>query len=72
MSKLTIRNVAFWTTTVLGPASFVIGGVLQFLIQSDEARVGLEHLGYPLYFATILGVGKLLGVIAILAPGFRA
>jgi uncharacterized membrane protein YphA (DoxX/SURF4 family) len=26
------------------------------------------HLGYPIYFLTILGVSKLLGVIAVLVP----
>lgn len=29
----------------------------------------MEHLGYPGYFARILGAWKLLGVIALLAPG---
>lgn len=28
-------------------------------------------LGYPVYFLTILGTGKILGVIAILLPQFR-
>ena len=28
------------------------------------------HLGYPVYFATIIGFWKVLGAIAILAPGF--
>jgi hypothetical protein len=30
----------------------------------------MTHLGYPLYFLTLLGVWKLLGVIAILVPKF--
>ena len=30
----------------------------------------LSHLGYPAYFATILGVWKLLGAIAIVVPRF--
>src|SRR5258707_608724 len=29
----------------------------------------LVHLGYPAYFAWILGVGKLLGAIIIAVPG---
>ena len=64
-----LKTTAYWLTTILGPASFIIGGVLQFT-QSEEVRVGLEHLGYPLYFASILGVWKLLGVAAIVAPRF--
>src|ERR1022692_3195779 len=28
------------------------------------------HLGYPLYFLTFLGISKLLGVVALLIPGY--
>ena len=31
----------------------------------------ITTLGYPLYFLTILGAWKILGVIAILIPGFK-
>ena len=31
---------------------------------------GITHLGYPIYFLTILGVWKLLGVVAVLIPKF--
>jgi uncharacterized membrane protein YphA (DoxX/SURF4 family) len=68
MKNETIKNIAYWTATVLGPTSFVIGGALS-LSQSDQVVSGLNHLGYPAYFATILGVWKLLGAIAITAPG---
>jgi hypothetical protein len=68
MKNVTVRNTAFWITTILGPTSFVIGGVLA-LRQSDEVIAGTTHLGYPLYFALILGTWKLLGAIAITAPG---
>ena len=30
----------------------------------------MVHLGYPLYFLTILGIWKLLGAIAVLVPEF--
>jgi uncharacterized membrane protein YphA (DoxX/SURF4 family) len=69
MKRQTIRNVAFWTTTILGPASFVIGGVLN-LSQSEQVAVSMHHLGYPMYFASILGFWKLAGAIAIVAPGW--
>jgi hypothetical protein len=39
------------------------------LIRAPEIVDGLTHLGYPAYFATILGVWKLLGVAAIATPG---
>jgi len=67
MKRQTIRTIAFWTTTILGPASFVIGGVLN-LSQSAQVAETMQHLGYPLYFASILGFWKLAGAIAIVAP----
>lgn len=30
----------------------------------------MAHLGYPLYFLTLLGVWKVLGAVAILVPGY--
>jgi uncharacterized membrane protein YphA (DoxX/SURF4 family) len=63
-----IKTIAYWITTILGPASFVIGGILH-LSQSPEVVSTLHHLGYPAYFATILGAWKLLGAIAITLPG---
>jgi hypothetical protein len=30
---------------------------------------GMRHLGYPDYFATVLGLWKVAGAVAILAPG---
>jgi uncharacterized membrane protein YphA (DoxX/SURF4 family) len=68
MKKITLKTIAFWITTVLGPTSFIIGGVLS-IRQSPDVVAGVQHLGYPLYFATLIGVWKLLGAIAITAPG---
>lgn len=64
----TLRRVAFWATTLLGPSSFVIGGVLH-LQGGKEVIAGLHHLGYPTYFASILGVWKILGAVTITVPG---
>lgn len=62
------RTILYWLTTIFGPASFVIGGVLN-LLRTDEVLVNLGHLGYPVYFATILGMWKLLGAITVVLPG---
>jgi uncharacterized membrane protein YphA (DoxX/SURF4 family) len=69
MNRETIRTIAYWITTILGPASFVIGGYLH-LTRDPQVMATLAHLGYPAYFATIMGVWKLLGAIAIVVPGF--
>ena len=68
MSRQTIKTAAFWTTTIMGPTSFVIGGLLN-LSHAEQAAVTMQHLGYPLYFASILGFWKLAGAIAITVPG---
>ena len=68
MKSERIRHIAFWTTTIFGPASFVIGGVLN-LTQSEQVVSTMTHLGYPAYFASLLGLWKLLGAIAIVLPG---
>jgi hypothetical protein len=57
MKKQTLKTAAYWITTVLGPSSFVIGAVLS-LRQSPDVVAGVQHLGYPLYFATLLSFGS--------------
>jgi uncharacterized membrane protein YphA (DoxX/SURF4 family) len=65
-----MKTTAYWAATILGPASFVIGGYLH-LTRDPQVMSTLAHLGYPPYFATILGFWKLLGAIVIVAPVSR-
>jgi hypothetical protein len=41
------------------------------LMQHPEMIKGFQHLGYPSYLLTILGVAKLLGVAALVYPRWR-
>jgi len=67
MSK---RNkIIYWIATVWLSLGMTSTGIVQIIHQYDEAEM-FRHLGYPDYFATILGVWKLLGVVAVLAPRF--
>ena len=68
MKTSKIKNIAYWTTTILGPTSFVIGGVIG-LTGGDQVASSLNHLGYPAYFAALLGGWKLLGAIVLTVPG---
>jgi hypothetical protein len=70
MSRKYVKSIAFWTTTIFGPTSFVIGGVIG-LTGSPDAVAGLQHLGYPAYFGVLLGAWKLAGAITITLPGLR-
>ena len=65
-----MRNkIIYWVATLwlaLGMAS--TGGVQLFKTPSDVEM--MTRLGYPSYLLTILGVWKLLGVLAVLVPKF--
>jgi uncharacterized membrane protein YphA (DoxX/SURF4 family) len=69
MNKARMKIIAYWVTTILGPASFVIGGVLH-LARTEQVLATLAHIGYPNYFAYILGTWKILGAVAVVVPGF--
>jgi uncharacterized membrane protein YphA (DoxX/SURF4 family) len=69
MNREKLTTIAYWITTIFGPASFVIGGSL-FLRRDAQILATNAHLGYPSYFVLILGLWKLLGAIAIVVPGF--
>jgi uncharacterized membrane protein YphA (DoxX/SURF4 family) len=60
-------KIPFWTLTGLAAAAFVAGGITD-LAGGAQVEAGMAHLGYPAYVATLLGVWKLLGAAAIVAP----
>ncbi|RNL77389.1 DoxX family protein [Sinomicrobium pectinilyticum] len=65
---MTKRNkIIYWTTTVLLALGMFSGGLAQ-IFRVKENIEGIVHLGYPIYLMSILGVWKILGVIAILLP----
>jgi hypothetical protein len=63
-----MRITVYRVSTVLIIAECVSGGVLDLFRQPPFYPV-LIDLGYPPYFATILGTAKLLAAAALLTPG---
>ncbi len=64
---MTKISIAYWIPTLLFCAVLTFSGVahfgrLDFMVESMTA------LGYPTYFMTIIGLAKLLGVVALLVP----
>src|SRR5882724_4062305 len=47
----------------------VSGSVLDISHAPDAVKL-ITHLGYPGYFITFIGVARLLGILAILIPGY--
>ena len=63
------NKIIYWIATIWLSLGMVSTGIVQ-LIQMDEEVKKMTELGYPLYFLTIIGVWKLLGVIAVLIPKY--
>ena len=63
------KTIAFWILTGLVCVSQGASGVMDW-IGHPEIIKGLTALGFPAYLAYILGTWKILGVVALAAPGF--
>ena len=62
------RDVAYWIVTAVVVAESVVGGAMD-LLRLPPFYTIMVDLGYPDYFATILGTAKLLAAAVLLAPG---
>jgi uncharacterized membrane protein YphA (DoxX/SURF4 family) len=62
------KKLLFWITTAWVAGIMTITGVLS-VAHTKPMMEGFAHLGYPPYFANLLGAAKLLGVCALLVPG---
>ncbi len=68
---MTKRNkIIYWVITGFLAFGMLAQGFAQISHTKGYVDI-IVHLGYPLYFLYIIGVWKLLGVIAILIPGFK-
>jgi uncharacterized membrane protein YphA (DoxX/SURF4 family) len=63
------RKTLYAITTAWVAGVMTVTGVLS-VAHTKSMMDGFAHLGYPAYFANLLGVAKLLGICALLAPGF--
>ena len=74
---MTKRNkIIYWISTIWLAIGMLSTGTLQLFKMKAEGAVappgvdGIIHLGYPIYFLTILGIWKILGVVALLIPKY--
>lgn len=64
------NKIIYWIATILLCFGMLASGVSQ-LLHVKEMDELIAHVGYPMYFMNIIGVWKVVGVIAILIPGFK-
>lgn len=63
------NKIIYWIATVWLSLGMLSTGIVQ-IIKLEEEVQSINNLGYPTYLLTILGVWKILGVIAILIPKY--
>jgi len=71
---MTKRNkIIYWIATIWLSLGMISTGTVQLLKLKGDGPGSLDsmtHLGYPPYFVTLLGVSKILGIVALLIPKF--
>lgn len=63
-------KILYWILTGL-MAAFMLLGAIPDVLRIPEAVDVFAHLGYPTYLLPFIGVAKILGVVAVLVPGFQ-
>ena len=64
------KLIWYWIITVLLSFFIFSGGLAQAMLVKSVVE-GFKPLGYPHYFIALIGIWKMLGIIAILIPKFR-
>jgi uncharacterized membrane protein len=63
------RTIAYWVPTGLLALECGVGGVMGTLRLPPFSGI-MDHLGYPPYFLTTIGIWYMPGAVALLAPRF--
>ncbi|RDC65572.1 DoxX family protein [Adhaeribacter pallidiroseus] len=62
-------KIIYWISTIWLALGMASTGIVQ-LLKMDKEVENFSHLGYPAYLLTIIGVWKILAVVAVLVPKF--
>ena len=63
------KKIIYWISTIWLALGMLSTGLVQLFNQKEEVDF-ISGLGYPDYFPRILGIWKILGVLALLIPKF--
>lgn len=67
---MTKRNkIIYWIATSWLALGMVSTAIVQLMKTKEEVE-SFTRLGYPAYLLTVLGIWKVLGVVAVLVPKF--
>jgi uncharacterized membrane protein YphA (DoxX/SURF4 family) len=69
MKSIPNKTLGYWATTAGIAFVFLFGGAAD-VAHPPAVTAFMAHLGYPAYFAPLIGVWKVLGAVALLAPRF--
>ncbi len=64
------HRIIYWVATIWLSLGMVSTAIVQLMKMQEEVDKICTHLGYPIYFLTMIGIWKLLGVVAVLVPKF--
>jgi uncharacterized membrane protein YphA (DoxX/SURF4 family) len=70
------QKIIYWVATLWLASGMLASGAQQLLQRKMEGAIsppgveGITQLGFPVYFLTIIGIWKILGVVALLVPKF--
>ncbi|WP_114792919.1 DoxX family protein [Niabella yanshanensis] len=63
------NKIIYWIATIWLALGMLSTGIVQ-LIQLEEETEMMKRLGYPSYLLGVIGIWKILGVVAVLIPKF--
>ena len=63
-------KILYWVFTILFAGFMLFSAVSGVVPGPDAVKLFHDALGYPVYFIPFISIAKILGVIAILVPGF--
>lgn len=64
------NKIIYWIATGLVATGMLLSAAM-YLSQNEELMNSFTSLGLPLYFVGLLGVAKLVGAVALVAPVWR-
>ncbi len=67
------NKIIYWIATIWLSLGMLSTGAVQLFKMKGDGPGSVDtmtHLGYPVYFATMLGICKIFGVVALLIPKY--